>query len=121
MSEDQRGLVSSVLNHLNPQLPAVPPTFSQLRRVEADSSMTGTANRRKSEIDAVARGLYNFAPIANITSTNHTSRPAEALVQNAPFFPRTKVRYILIALIVKLGTNCRTFKMIIFGSVLSYL
>lgn len=76
MGGGRGGLVTAVMNHLAPPLP--PTTQS------APSS-------KRSEPVEQTEGLYNFAPLAVVTSSNPTARPANVLVDSNQLFQRTKV------------------------------
>ena len=73
------GLVSSVMNQLAPPLPPTTAVTAINKRVE-DVNASDTTNK----------SLYNFAPLATISSSNPTARPADALVRTNHYFPRTK-------------------------------
>ena len=84
MGGGRGGLVTAVMNHLSPPLPHT-------------VISSGTQSKR-TECLEVTKGLCNFAPLAVVTSSNPTAQPADALIQPAQYFPRTKVRIALFSL-----------------------
>ena len=77
MGGGRGGLVTAVMNHLAPPLPP--------------STQNAPSNKRNEPIEQT-EGLYNFAPLAVVTSSNPTARPANVLVDSNQLFQRTKVR-----------------------------
>ncbi|KAK7067357.1 Baculoviral IAP repeat-containing protein 6 [Halocaridina rubra] len=69
------GLVTAVMNHLAPPLPV---------------STHNTSSNKRNEPVEQTEGLYNFAPLAVVTSSNPTARPANVLVDSNQLFQRTK-------------------------------
>lgn len=79
MGGGRGGLVTAVMNHLAPPLPP--------------STQNAPSNKRSEPIEQT-EGLYNFAPLAVVTSSNPTARPANVLVDSNQLFQRTKVRKV---------------------------
>ncbi|XP_064112985.1 baculoviral IAP repeat-containing protein 6-like isoform X2 [Macrobrachium nipponense] len=75
MGGGRGGLVTAVMNHLAPPLPV--------------STHNTSSNKRSEPVDQT-EGLYNFAPLAVVTSSNPTARPANVLVDSNQLFQRTK-------------------------------
>ncbi|XP_069180397.1 baculoviral IAP repeat-containing protein 6 isoform X6 [Procambarus clarkii] len=75
MGGGRGGLVTAVMNHLAPPLPP---------------STHNTPSNKRSEPLEQTEGLYNFAPLAVVTSSNPTARPANVLVDSNQLFQRTK-------------------------------
>lgn len=76
MGGGRGGLVTAVMNHLAPPLPP---------------STHNTPSNKRNETVEQNQGLYNFAPLAVVTSSNPTARPANVLVDSNQLFQRTKV------------------------------
>ncbi|CAL4062959.1 unnamed protein product, partial [Meganyctiphanes norvegica] len=75
MGGGRGGLVTAVMNHLAPPLPP---------------STHNTSSNKRTEPLEQTEGLYNFAPLAVVTSSNPTARPANVLVDCNQLFQRTK-------------------------------
>lgn len=75
MGGGRGGLVTAVMNHLAPPLPP---------------STHNTPSNKRNETVEQNQGLYNFAPLAVVTSSNPTARPANVLVDSNQLFQRTK-------------------------------
>lgn len=78
-------MVTAVMNHLAPPLPP--------------STQNAPSNKRSEPVEQT-EGLYNFAPLAVVTSSNPTARPANVLVDSNQLFQRTKVRNGLVFYLV---------------------
>ena len=89
MGGGRGGLVTAVMNHLAPPLPT--------------STQNTPSNKRNEPIEQT-EGLYNFAPLAVVTSSNPTARPANVLVDSNQLFQRTKVRKHLFVLMYEKQT-----------------
>lgn len=93
----QTGLLSAVMNHLSPPLPHSPMSNTSHKRINMATGSPSTTIE-----SSIPKGLYNFAPLAVVTYSNPTARPADALVKSTKFFNRTKVTKLLCKMIFNL-------------------